>query len=88
MLKKKKENKNYLPEDLGEIEFLRDHPKIIKRIIELSVNKSIQPFIKNSCASYDEGGFSWADTIEKETFWANILGGNNDVEYFYTKYNK
>ena len=34
-----------IPADLGRIEFLRDHPAILKRMIELSKSGSLAPFI-------------------------------------------
>lgn len=78
-----------IPKDLGKIEFLREHPQILERLVEVSKAKSLEPFIKDKYAGsfYDEGGFIWEKSEEGDRFWRNILE-HEDPNHFYTVYPK
>ncbi len=73
------------PKDLGDIQFLEFHPKILDRIVELSIAQSIEPFIKNRTAGRSEKGFIHSSSPEGDIFWTNVLHSRNP-EHFYTKY--
>lgn len=79
-------NSDGIPANLGEIEYLRNHPMILKRIKELSKDKSLKSFIENSSSSEHTGGFNWDTTPEGHVFWAEILAGSYNAEHFYTIY--
>ena len=74
-----------LYEDLGDIEFLRDHPEIRRVLIIKSRNFSLEPFIKNRYADFKDGGFAWREASEGHSFWDIVLGEKNPI-HFYTKY--
>ena len=71
--------------NLGEINFLKNHPKILLRIEELSRYKCLNPFIINSYVDSLQGGFSWSSSPEGFNFWENIFK-NRLTEVFYNKY--
>lgn len=76
-----------LPKDLGDVEFLRNHPTILKMLIERSSAKSLDPFIKNRRASVYSRGFSWRFSQGGWDFWDEVLGEKNP-DHFYTLYPK
>ena len=86
-LKKKKYKKLEISNifNLGEIEFLRNHPRIIKEIIKRSKSKNINIFINQINEEYSEGGFNWNEQIEGDQFWYSILV-NKNTNTFYEKY--
>lgn len=73
-----------LPKDLGQIEFLREHPMILEKLIERSRDKSLEPFIKNLDATSGYGGFYWEDSEEGYNVWESVMSG--DFEPFYEIY--
>lgn len=74
-----------IPEDLGEIEFLREHPKILIKLIERSRDKSLEPFIYTIYSFETSGGFSWEESVEGYDFWQDILQ-REDLNTFYERY--
>lgn len=74
-----------IPGYLGDIEFLREHPKILERLIELSNKKSLVPFIRNRMCTVSAGGFKWECSPEGYTFWNKVLYYKN-THLFYEKY--
>jgi len=73
-----------LPENLGQIEFLREHPMILEKLIERSRDKSLEPFINKYHAGYETGGFNWDDSTEGDSFWNSVMHCDTDV--FYKRY--
>lgn len=67
--------------DLGDIEFLRNHPTIIARLLVLC-NGDISSLGANRHSIDVEGGFLWGNTKEGAAFWNEILG-NKKPEHFY-----
>lgn len=76
-----------IPKNLGKIEFLRDHPQILEKLIERSRDKSLLPFIKDRNCDDETGGFSWSLTEEGDNFWSKILY-RKEPDHFYTLYPK
>jgi hypothetical protein len=73
-----------LPKDLGQIEFLREHPMILEKLIERSRDKSLEPFIKSLDATYEYGGFEWEGSEEGFSLWEKVRNGYTDA--FYERY--
>lgn len=74
-----------IPNDLGDIEFLREHPNILLRLMERSDRDDLQPFIAGRDADYRQGGFSWGQSPEGFDFWNEILREYR-VNRYYEKY--
>lgn len=77
-----------LPEDLGQLEYLRDHPAILLAIA-VNVRKyqkidSFKDCIIKAAKSGLGGAFTWSTTPEGGAIWADINIEN--VESFYKKY--
>lgn len=70
-----------LHSNLGDIEFLREHPLILHKLIELSRDKSLAPFINNKASGYDEGGIDWEGESSGGYPWNQIMAGNIDAFY-------
>jgi len=78
-----------LPENLGQIEFLREHPQILEKLIEHSRDKSLEPFILKKEATYFYGGFFWNNSDEGYDIWDNVMIGNTQPFYdFHAKRQK
>lgn len=77
----KQETEFTLPEYLGDIEFLREYPNIIKKIIELSSSKSIRPFIDNRRSCNNLGGFDWQATGYYQ-IWEDVLWHKKTARYY------
>lgn len=73
--------------DLGDIDFLEDYPEILDRLIVLSRDNSLTPFIETRHAGTSNGGFNWDGTDEGYDFWDTIMS-NRNPEHFYTVYPK
>lgn len=76
-----------LPKNLIEIEFLREHPQILQKLIDYSESKSLEPFVRCYGASEHDGGFHWSRTSEGKDFWSKVLT-HRDTNHFYKKYPK
>lgn len=74
-----------LPDNLGQIEHLRNHLPILEMLIQRSAAKSLEPFILNFAATTENGGFFWTDSYEELGFWDEILLEKNTAP-FYVKY--
>lgn len=79
-----------IPKNLGQIEFLRDHPSILEHLIRNSRDKSLSAYIDTKQADSKDGGFVWKDTREGHHFWEAILVDlNTDIYYSrYPTYNR
>lgn len=78
------------PSNLGQIEFLRPHPRILQLLIERSKNNSLSPFIEHRSSDSADGGFTWRDSYEESTlkisgFWSRLLA-HKWVDKFYDIY--
>jgi len=74
-----------LPKDLGQIEFLREHPMILEKLIERSRDKSLEPFIIKADSDTKIGGFDWDKRPECFIFWSKVLWMQN-TDVFYKRY--
>lgn len=74
-----------LPHDLnylGDIEFLRDHPDILRKLIAYSKDGILAPFIRSRCSNDWAGGMRWVDTPEGEVFWTAVLQNRNPKKFY------
>lgn len=71
-----------IPEDLGEIEFLREHPLILSELIKRSVDLSLKIYTLSCYAPKSMGGFNWHDTEEGFDFWDSVINDKN-IDLFY-----
>lgn len=68
-----------LPEDLGQIEFLRNHPAILEKLVEYSRDKSLEAFVRSGVLQDD---FNWNTTKEGLAFWIKIIEYENTAPFY------